>query len=165
MSRLKWSLESQYKKTLVDKPYRKELTRAKIRRSIRRHSIQVLICDTTPTLMKSALSSTQTPSVQHKGHTFSATKIPQFNTKNHSVQHTDDFLVLNSRVLGVEPRDFWGLKGMAFLCWTDVLNWRGPLINYIMPEVRFWLRIYSACQSKGWKFILEFSQLRSRTQK
>ena len=74
------------------------------------------------------LSSTQTPSVQHKDHTFSALKIPpfnskkplssthpQFNTKNPSVQHSFFYVelrgVLNWGIFGVELRGFW--------CWTE----------------------------------------------
>ena len=93
-----------------------------------------------------SLSSTP-PSVQH---------IPQFNTKNPSVQHTEDWCWTEG--FGVKLRDFDG-------CVPFVLNWGGPLIKNTMPEIRFELRIYSACKSKGWKFMQEFFQLRSRTEK
>ena len=93
------------------------------------------------------LSSTQTPSVQHKDQTFSAPKISQFNTKNLSVQRRKPKTlvwnwggfggelrgfwcwteggVLNWEVFGVELRNFGGWKGVTLLYGTDVLNWGG----------------------------------------
>ena len=97
-------------------------------------------------------------SVPHKKHTFSAPKMPQFNTKNRTVQHQNllsfiskipqfqtNLLVRNWGVFGIEQRsvlnwgvfcvelrNFGGLKGVALLCWTDVhMCWtEGGLMHY-----------------------------------
>ena len=53
-------------------------------------------------IKKVTLSSTQTTQfntlVQHKDHTFSAQKIPKFNTKNPSVPHTSQFKTENPSI-------------------------------------------------------------------
>ena len=99
---------------------------------------------------RDSLSSTQ------KSHSFSAPKIPQFNTKNPSVQHTlqfntkkpsvqhrkklcwtEGFLVLNSGMCWTEgfsvlTAGFFVVNSGVFWCWTQGFRWLkrcGPCVE------------------------------------
>ena len=125
-----------------------------------------------------------TPLQPPKSHS-STPKPRQFHTKNPSVSHqkplsstpkkghckarsyiaflvwnwggggSEGFLELNWGVFGLELRDFWGWKGVAFLCEADVLNWGGPFGSWchttflilILPKFsalmcKFWGKLY-----------------------
>ena len=107
----------------------------------------------------------RTPSIQQisstqKGHSFSAPKIPQFHTKNSSVQHAPQFhiknpsvqhreprvnrgyTVLNWGVFDIELRDSWCrterfclLKRcgscVELMCWTEGYSWKQILTPWL----------------------------------
>ena len=115
------------------------------------------------------LSSTQTPSVQHKDHTFSAPEIPQFNTKNPSVQHEKPLSSTPKNVqfhipLISTPKNpqfntslsLYRAFLSVFLCWTErFLMWSWWLCG---TEGFFGLELWGRLNwgaEKEWSFCVE----------
>ena len=106
----------------------------------------------TPYLLWVPISSTQTPSVQHKDHTFLAPKIPQFNTPP-SVPHPPQFNKLRGSTHPSVPHSLSSTTKQhslyerknckarlyrAILVVFFVLNWKGVALLCLTEEVWYW---------------------------